>query len=192
MVSYDVAVIVGSIRKESTTRRLVNALAAIAPSSIALRIVEIKSLPFYSQDLESKPTQAEIDFRNAVASADAVLFATPEYNRSIPGVLKNAVDIGSRPYGHSIWNGKPAAVMSVSPGALAAFGANHHLRQSLVFLNMPTLAQPEAYIGNAAALVDETGKITNKETREFLLAFLTQFATWISNNTQKGPKTMAA
>ena len=110
---------------------------------------------------------------------EAVLFVTPEYNRSIPGALKNALDVGSRPYGHSIWQGKPAAIVSVSPGAVAAFGANHHLRQPLVFLNMPTMQQPEAYIGNVADLLDENGKLKKDDTKTFLKSFTDAFAAWI-------------
>lgn len=110
--------------------------------------------------------------------ADAVLFATPEYNRSVPGVLKNAINVGSRPYGKSVWNKKPAAVISVSPGVLGGFGANHHLRQSLVFLDMPPLQMPEAYIGGADKLFDETGKLTNASTREFLTKYIHAFAAW--------------
>jgi len=111
-----------------------------------------------------------------------VLFVTPEYNRSVPGVLKNAIDVGSRPYGQSVWSGKPGAVMSVAPGALGGFGANHHLRQSMVFLDVPMMAQPEAYIGNAAALFDDKGALTNEATRAFMLKFLQAFAQWIERN----------
>ena len=110
---------------------------------------------------------------------DAVLFVTPEYNRSVPGVLKNAIDVGSRPYGQSVWDGKPGAVISVSPGAIGGFGANHHLRQSMVFLNVPMLAQPEAYIGGAAKLFDAQGRIANDATGEFLAKFLDAFDLWI-------------
>ena len=111
-----------------------------------------------------------------------MLFATPEYNRSVPGVLKNAIDVGSRPYGSSVWNGKPAAVVSNSPGAIGGFGAYHQLRQSLVFLNMPTVNQPETYIGNVAALFDETGELVNESTREFLIAFGQTFADGIEKH----------
>ena len=108
-----------------------------------------------------------------------MLFVTPEYNRSVPAALKNAIDVGSRPYGASAWDGKPAAIMSVSPGAIGGFGANHHLRQSLVFLNMPALQQPEAYIGGAANLFDAEGKLTNPGTADFLKKFMQAFATMI-------------
>jgi chromate reductase len=111
-----------------------------------------------------------------------VLFVTPEYNRSVPAPLKNAIDVGSRPYGQSVWDKKPAAVVSVSPGAIGAFGANHHLRQSLVFLNMPTMQQPEAYIGGADKLFDASGKITNDGTRDFLTKFMAAYAAWVEKH----------
>lgn len=176
----DVAVLVGSLRRDSFTRRVAVALGRLAPASLALEIVEIGDLPLYNQDLETAdPPSPWVRFRERIRAADAVLFATPEYNRSVPAVLKNAIDVGSRPYGKSAFGGKPAAVASVSPGALGAFGANHHLRQSLVFLDMPTLQQPEVYLGGVANLVDEAGNITNDATREFLTKFMAAFARWI-------------
>src|SRR5204863_5187432 len=124
---------------------------------------------------EASPTAEVIAFKERIARADALLFVTPEYNRGLPGVLKNAIDVASRPYGKSAWNGKPAAVISVSPGAIGGFGANHHLRQSLVFLNMPALQQPEAYIGGADKLFDTEGNLSNDKTRDFLKAYLAAF-----------------
>jgi chromate reductase len=181
--AYNVAVLVGSLRKESYTRKTVNALSEVAPASLRLSIVPIGDLPLYNQDLDTdSPPAAWTAFRNAVRPADAVLFATPEYNRSVPGLLKNAIDVGSRPYGKSVFDRKPAAVISVSPGQLSAFGANHHLRQSLVFLNMPTLQQPEAYIGGADKLFDAAGKLTNDSTRGFLGKIAQAFADWIARN----------
>jgi len=179
----NVAVFVGSLRKDSLNRKVANALIAMAPANLALVIHEIGQLPLYNQDLDGPTPPAEWKaFRDGVRVADAVLFITPEYNRSIPGALKNAIDVGSRPYGQSAWQGKPGAVISVSPGALAAFGANHILRQSLVFLNVPAMQQPEAYIGHAAALFDTDGKLVNESTREFLQKFLQEFAQWIDHN----------
>lgn len=175
----DVVALVGSLRRGSFTRRLVRALSTVAPAGLHLEIVSIGELPLYNQDLEEKPPQAWVEFRDRVRRAGAVVFATPEYNRSVPGVLKNALDVGSRPYGKSVWNGKPAAVISDSPGAIGAFGANHHLRQSLVYLNMPTLAQPEAYIGGIDKSVDESGQFTNEETRKFCANFMSEFERWI-------------
>jgi chromate reductase len=177
--SRRVAVVVGSLRKDSLNRKLAKALSATAPPSLSLEIVEIGQLPLYNQDDDAAPPAPSAAFKQKIASADAVLFVTPEYNRSMPGVLKNAIDIASRPYGKSAWDGKPAAVITVSPGAIGGFGANHHLRQSLVFLNMPTLAQPEAYVGGAGDLFDEAGAIKKPETRQFLDKFMAAFAAWI-------------
>jgi chromate reductase len=175
----DVAVIVGSLRKESFNRKLANALAAMAPAPLRLSIVEIGQLPLFNQDFEADPPPAAVEFKQRIQAADAVLFVTPEYNRSVPGGLKNAIDVASRPYGKSAWDGKPGAVISLSPGAIGGFGANHHLRQSLVFLNVPVLQQPEAYLGNAAKMFDEAGTVRDESTRGFLEKFLAAFADWI-------------
>ncbi|MFC4821332.1 NADPH-dependent FMN reductase [Dokdonella ginsengisoli] len=176
----DVAVIVGSLRKESLNRKMAHALIALAPAPLKLEIVEIGDLPLYNQDLEtSTPPPAYTTFRERVARADGVIFVTPEYNRSTPGALKNAVDVGSRPYGHSVWSGKPGAVVSVSPGAIGGFGANHHLRQSFVFLDIKVLQQPEMYIGGADKLFDEAGKLSSDSTREYLGKFLRAYADWV-------------
>ena len=138
-----IVALVGSLRRESYTRRVVNALRELAPEAMAIEIAPIGSLPLYNEDDETDgPPSAWQAFRNQVRGGDAVLFATPEYNRSIPGVLKNAIDVGSRPNGASVWSGKPAAVLSASLGSLGGFGANHHLRQCLTFLDMPVLQQP--------------------------------------------------
>jgi chromate reductase, NAD(P)H dehydrogenase (quinone) len=171
-----VAVIVGSLRKEAFSRKLAKAIAAVAPPHLSFDFVEIGQLQHFNQDLEATPTAEWSAFRDRIRAADAVLFVTPEYNRSVPGVLKNAIDVGSRPYGHSVWNGKPAAVVSNSPGAIGGFGAYHHLRQSLVFLNMPTVNQPETYVGGVGAMFDEAGELTNESTREFLTGFAQTFA----------------
>jgi chromate reductase len=179
MAARDVAVIVGSLRKESLNLKMAKALMELAPPSLRLEIVGIGDLPFYNEDLEARLPPAWLAFRERVRRADAVLFVTPEYNRGIPGGMKNAIDVASRPYGQSAWDGKPAAVISVSPGAIGGFGANHHLRQSLVFLNMPALQQPEAYIGGAAKLFDAAGKLSNADTRNYLSKFLAAFAAWI-------------
>jgi chromate reductase len=178
----DIAVLVGSLRKGSFNRMMAQALKELAPESLKLEIVEIRDLPLYSQDDDAAPPAPSAEFKQRIARADAILFVTPEYNRSVPGVLKNAIDIASRPYGQSAWNAKPAAIVSVSPGAIGGFGANHHLRQSLVFLNMPALQQPEAYIGNCASLFDEHRKLADEKTRDFLKTFLTAFAAWIDRN----------
>jgi chromate reductase len=175
----DVAVFVGSLRKESFNRKMAKALAAMAPAPLKLEIVEIGALPLYNQDDDANPPAASAAFKARVRKADAVLFVTPEYNRGVPGVLKNAIDVASRPYGDSAWNGKPGAVLSLSPGGIGAFGANHQLRQSLVFLNVPAMQQPEAYIGNAPKLFDAGGNLIDDTAREFAKKFLDAFARWI-------------
>jgi chromate reductase len=181
--AHDVVVLVGSLRRESFTRKIAVALAALAPPSLALEIVEIGQLPHYNQDLETDAPPAEwTAFRDRMRRAEAVLFATPEYNRSVPGVLKNAIDVGSRPRDKNAFNGKPGFVVSVSPGLLGAFGANHHLRQSLVFLNVPAMQQPEVYISNVASLLGPNGDISNPTTRDFLTSAMRAFNAWIELN----------
>lgn len=157
-------------------------LIALAPDSLDLEILEIGQLSMYSQDLDDNPPREWLEFRKRLKSYDGVLFVTPEYNRSVPGVLKNAIDVGSRPYGHSAWDGKPGAIVSVSPGAVGGFGANHHLRQSMVFLNVPVMQQPEAYIGGARKLFDDNGTIAVDSTREFVRMFIEAFSDWVHKN----------
>jgi NAD(P)H-dependent FMN reductase len=177
---YDVAVLVGSLRKDSINRKLANNLAELAPASLKLSIVEISHLPLYNQDDDANPSSASTGFRERIRAADAVLFVTPEHNRSMPAAMKNALDVASRPYGQNAWNGKPGAVVTASPGAIGGFGANHHLRQSLVFLNVATLQQPEAYIGGADKLFDSNGGLANEATRGFLQKFMSAFADWVA------------
>ena len=168
--------LIGSLRKGSYNRLAAEALAKLAPEELSLKIVEIGDLDLYNEDVDTKtPPKAWTVFRNSIIQADAVLFVTPEYNRSVPGVLKNALDVGSRPYGKSIWSKKPAAVMSVSPGAIGGFGANQHLRQSFVFLDMPVLQQPEAYIGQAAKIFEDNGDLV-EGSRVFFKSFIDAFA----------------
>lgn len=184
MESKKIAVFVGSLRKESYTRKVARALMLETSDNFITEEVAIGDLAIYNQDFDDEgnvPSSWSV-FREKVKEFDAVLFVTPEYNRSVPAVLKNALDVGSRPYGKSVWDGKPGAVVSVSPGGLSAFGANHHLRQSLVFLNVPTMQQPEAYIGNAASLFDVDGNLINEDTRKFLHKIMHSFAIWIDRN----------
>jgi chromate reductase len=181
----DVAVLVGSLRKESITRKIALAMKGMAPPSLAMEIVEIRALQMYDLDLETEtPPREWVEFRDRIRRADALLFATPEYNRSIPGCLKNAVDVGSRPPGNSVFNGKPGAIVSVTPYGLGAFGANHHLRQALVYVNVLAMAQPEAYVSFAGDLVDEKFRVTKDSTREFFTNFLNAFAAWIERTRQ--------
>ncbi len=183
MKAKRIAVLVGSLRRESLNRKMANALIALSPETLELEIVELGSLQMYNQDLDENPPAAWIEFREQVKGFDGFLFVTPEYNRSVPAVLKNAIDIGSRPYGKSVWNGKPGAVVTVSPGPYGGFGANHHLRQSLVFLNVPAMQQPEAYIGGAMKLFDEMGNLINESNRENMIKFINSFAEWVIRNT---------
>ncbi len=178
----DVAVIVGSLRRDSINRKVAHALAELAPASLKLSIVEIGQLPIYNQDGDENPPAEWTAFRERIRVVDAVLFVTPEHNRSVPAALKNALDVGSRPYGKNVWSGKPGAVVSASPSGIGGFGANHHLRQSLVFLNVPAMAQPEAYIGGADRLFDADGELVNDETRNFLQSFMQAYAEWIGAN----------
>lgn len=175
-----VSVVIGSLRKGSFSRKVAQALVAQAPASLECRIVEIADLPMYNEDLDDRPPEQWTRFRDAIRSSRAVLFVTPEYNRSIPGCLKNAVDVASRPYGKSVLDGRPAGVVSVTPHKLGAFGANHAIRQTFVFLNMPVMQQPEAYVSNAGELFNETGQLKSNETREFLAQFMAAFEKWIA------------
>ncbi len=178
---YRIAVVVGSLRQASFNRKAALAIAGLAPPSLSLGIVEIGDLPHYNEDLDRDGTvpPAWTRFRDAVRDADGVLFFTPEYNRSVPGALKNAIDVGSRPYGKSVWARKPGAVISVSPGGIGGFGANHALRQSMVFLDVWMLQQPEAYIGGAAKLFDDAGGIASDDTRKVFQTFIDAFAAWV-------------
>jgi chromate reductase, NAD(P)H dehydrogenase (quinone) len=175
-----VGVIVGSLRKEAFTRLMAHALPELAPPSLSLAEIEIGALPLYNQDLETEsPPPAWTAFRSQVKACDAILFLTPEYNRSMPGALKNAMDVGSRPWGHSAWNGKPAAVISMSPGALGGMAANHHLRQVLMAVNLSVMPYPEAYLFAVASLFNDSGRLVSEETRQFLSTFLQSFEQWI-------------
>lgn len=180
-MSRKVAVLVGSLRKESYNRKIANALVELAPE-LEFQIVEIGDLPFYNEDLETAtPPASWTRFRGEIQAADAVLLVTPEYNRGVPAALKNAIDVGSRPWGKSVWSGKPVAVISSSQGAQGGFGANHQFRGGFVFLGMPQL-QHEAYIGFSAGLFDETGKLVKEDTRKFLKDFTDKFAAWIDKH----------
>jgi chromate reductase len=179
MATRKIAVLVGSLRKESFTRKVAKTLMLLAPPTLEMEIVEIGQLPLYNQDDDgATPPPTFTEFRARIKEADGVLFCTPEYNRSVPAVLKNAIDVGSRPSGQSAWNGKPCGVVSVSPGAIGGFGANHHLRQSLVFLNMPCMQGPEAYVGGIANKVD-ADHVADESTRTFLQNYIECFDSWV-------------
>lgn len=173
-----IGILIGSLQAKGLTRKFGNAILQLGADRASFTIIEIGDLPLYNPDREAEGPPAWAAFRSAMVPLDGILFITPEYNRSVPAPLKNAIDIGSRPYGASVWSGKPAAILSQSPGALGGFGANHHLRQSLVFLDMPTLQQPEAYIGHSAALFDDSGALVEGSGKAFVDSFITAVAAW--------------
>lgn len=173
-----IAVLVGSLRKESYNRRLAHALVKLAPADFEPVFVDIGGLPLYDQDLDGATPEAVLRFKGEVASAQALLFVTPEYNRSIPGVLKNALDQGSRPYGHSAWSGKPAGVIGVSPGAAGTAMSQQHLRNVLAFLDCPTMGQPEAFLQWKDGLVTADGQV-GEASRGFLQGWMDRYASWV-------------
>lgn len=181
-MTHRIGIIVGSLRKQSLNRLVAKALIEIGAGRVAAENVEIGQLPHCNADQEDDPLQVVVDFKRRIESFDAILFVTPEYNRGVPGFLKNAIDIASRPYGQNSWQGKPVGVVSVSPGELGGFGANHQLRQSFVFLDMPAMQQPEAYIGNAESLFDAKGDMVDASTRGFLSEYMDAFVHWIDRH----------
>jgi chromate reductase len=181
-MAYKIAIIVGSLREGSLNRKVARSICAMRDDNLDCSMIEIGDLPLYNQDFDSLPQQPEqyVRFRDQVRAADGVLFVSPEYNRSVPGVLKNTIDIGSRPYGQSVFDKKPAAIITVSPGAIGGFGANHHLRQSCVFLNMPMMLQPEAYLGNVTDdSFDEDGCLKDGPLKEVVKKVAHAFSDWI-------------
>ena len=180
MDNHKIAVIVGSLRKDSLNRKVARSLIAFH-ERLDEHMVEIGDLPLFDPDLDGKsPPEQWSKFRDAVRSADGVLFVTPEYNRSMPGVLKNAIDVGSRPYGRNSFEKKPAAIITVSPGAIGGFGANHHLRQSCVFLDMPVMAQPEAYLGHVADdAFGADGLLKDGALKDLIAKLSNAFADWV-------------
>lgn len=181
-MTHRIGIIVGSLRKQSLNRKVAQTLLKLSAGDLALQIVEIGQLPHCNADHEADPPASVTEFKRLIESLDGILFVTPEYNRGAPGFLKNALDVASRPYGKNSWSGKPVGVISVSPGGMGGFGANHQLRQSFVFLDMPAMQQPEAYIGNAGALFDDSGAMTDASTKDFLGAYLQAFAQWVKRH----------
>lgn len=181
MSQYQIAVIVGSLRKASFNRQLAHALIKLAPAQVQFKEVAIGELPLYNQDADGHEVAVVKQFRDAIRSADAVLFVTPEYNRSMPGVLKNALDQGSRPYGHSVWDGKPAAVIGMSVGAIGTALAQQHLRNVLAYLNMPTLGQPEMFLQAKDGFFNADGSV-GEQSRAFLQTFVELFASWVAQH----------
>jgi chromate reductase len=181
-MAYKIAILVGSLRKESYNRKIARAMCAIRDDNLDCSMVEIGDLPLYNQEYDSAPQQPEqyVRFRDQIRNADGVLFVSPEYNRGIPGVLKNAIDVGSRPYGQSVFDKKPAAVVTASIGAIGGFGANHQIRQSCVFLNMPVMTQPEAYLGNVGDdNFDENGNLKDGGLKDIVTKVAHAFHDWV-------------
>lgn len=180
MARYRIAIIVGSLRKDSINRKVARSICGINGDNLDCSIIEIGDLPPFNQDLEATPPPEWTRFREAVAAADGVLFVTPEYNRGVPGVLKNAIDVGSRPYGQSVFHKKPGAIVSASPGMIGGFGANHQLRQACVFLDMPVMQHPEAYLGQVSdASFDAEGCLKEGPLKELVVKLAYAFHDWI-------------
>jgi chromate reductase, NAD(P)H dehydrogenase (quinone) len=180
MSRYKVAIIVGSLRQDSINKRIARSLCAMAHERLDCDIVPIGDLPLYNQEYDSDSPAPYSRFREEIAAADGVLFVTPEYNRGVPGVLKNAIDVGSRPYGKSVWNQKPAAIVSASPGSIGGFGANHQLRQAAVFLNMPVMQHPEAYLGQVNDdSFDADGCLKNGPLKDLVMSLAKAFGDWV-------------
>jgi len=179
-MAYKIAIIVGSLREGSLNRKMARAICAIRDDNLDCSMIEIGDLPLYNQDLDNNPPEQWVRFRDQVRGADGVLFVSPEYNRGVPGVLKNAIDIGSRPYGHSVFDKKPAAIVTVSPSSIGGFGANHQIRQTCVFLNMPMMQQPEAYLGHVSDdSFDENGRLKDGPLKGLVTTLAHAFHDWV-------------
>lgn len=185
MKKKKIAVLVGSLRKGAYSKSVANCLISLAPSSFDMNIIEIGNLPIYNQDYDEETIEAYTKFREAVKESDAVLIVTAEHNRSIPAVLKNALDVGSRPFGKSVWGGKPGAIASQSYGAIGGFGANHHLRQVSSFLDIRMMNQPECYLGEVQNSMDQNGVITSERTIRFLQKFMNSYEEWVNQHLDK-------
>lgn len=179
-MAYKIAILVGSLRKDSINRKVARSICALRNDNLDCSMIEIGDLPLYNQDLDESPPEQWVRFREQVGAADGVLFVSPEYNRGIPGVLKNAIDIGSRPYGKSVFDKKPAAIVTVSPGSIGGFGSNHQIRQAAVFLNMPVMQQPEAYLGHVGEdSFGEDGLLVDGPLKKLVEKLAHAFADWV-------------
>jgi len=179
-MTYKIAIIVGSLRKDSLNRRVARSICALRGDNLECSMLEIGDLPLYNQDLDANPPEQWTRFRKQVADADGVLFCSPEYNRGIPGVLKNAIDVGSRPYGQSVFDKKPGAIVTASPGSIGGFGSNHQIRQACVFLNMPVMQQPEAYLGHVTDdSFDESGCLKDGPLKDLVTTLAHAFHDWV-------------
>jgi chromate reductase len=179
-MAHKIAIIVGSLREGSINRKVARSICALRNDNLDCSMIEIGDLPLYNQDLDTNPPEQWVRFRQQVGGADGVLFVSPEYNRGIPGVLKNAIDVGSRPYGQSVFDKKPAAIVTASPGGIGGFGANHQIRQAGVFLNMPMMQQPEAYLGNVSDdSFDESGCLKEGPLKALISTLAHAFHDWV-------------
>lgn len=179
-MSKKITVLVGSLREESFNKKIANEIIRLSPQSLEMKIVEIGNLPFYNEDLDENPPKEWTDFREIINNSDGVLFVSPEYNRTIPAVLKNAIDVASRPGGKSVWKGKPGAVVTSSPSAIGGFGSNHNIRQAVVFLDIPMMQQPEMYLGKIKESFEEDGKTVNARTEILLQNFIDSYEVWVN------------
>jgi chromate reductase len=179
MAQTRIAVVIGSLRKDSINKKLATALAALGPQDFSFEHIRIDDLPLYNQDEEKQPAESVKRLKSEISASQGVIFVTPEYNRSIPGVLKNAIDHASRPYGQSAWAGKPAGVIGCSGGAIGTALAQQHLRNICAYLDMPTLQQPEAFIQFKEGLVDEKGNVTVEATKQFLQKWMDAYVGWV-------------
>lgn len=182
MSNYQIAVVVGSLRRDSFNRKLANALVKLAPAEFSFKQVQIGDLPLYNQDNDADQAAPVKRLKSEIAASQGVLFVTPEYNRSVPGVLKNAIDNASRPYGQSAWAGKPAGVIGISVGAIGTALAQQHLRNMLAYLDVPTLGQPEAFVQVREGLFDDAGNIANPDTRKFLQGWMDHYVAWVKKH----------
>ena len=179
-MAYKIAIIVGSLREGSINRKVARSICGLRGENLECSMVEIGDLPLYNQDYDANPPEQYVRFREQVAAADGVLFVSPEYNRGVPGVLKNAIDIGSRPYGQSVFDKKPAAIVTASPGSIGGFGANHQIRQACVFLNMPVMQQPEAYLGHVSDdSFDDSGCLKEGPLKGLITKLAESFHDWV-------------
>lgn len=175
-----IGILVGSLRRESYNKKIAHYLSSLFPADFSIEFINIGELPLFSEDLEENPPQSWTVFRNSLKEMNAFLFVSPEYNRSVPAALKNALDVGSRPYGQNLWSKKPGAIVSVSIGRVGGFGANHHLRQSMTFLDVYMLQQPEVYLGDVANLLNEKAEVTDEGTKSFLQQFVNEYVNWVN------------
>jgi len=182
MAQTRIAVVVGSLRRDSINRKLATALAALGPQDFSFEQLRIADLPLYNQDDDKNPAESVKRLKGEISASQGVIFVTPEYNRSIPGVLKNAIDHASRPYGQSAWAGKPAGVIGTSGGAVGTAIAQQDLRNVIAYLDMPTLNQPEAFIQFKDGLIDEKGHVTVDSTRQFLQKWMDAYVAWVKKH----------